>query len=109
MTIAFFIYLLLSATIHPWYLLPLLGLGLFTNYSFPIVWSFTIFFSYLIYGYFKNQEEIRWIIDTEYAIVIVWFITEVTLKYFPLHFLRLDAYDVSEQGRNRSLPTGDKN
>lgn len=109
MTIAFFIYLLLSATIHPWYLLPLLGLGLFTNYSFPIVWSFTIFFSYLIYGYFENQEEIRWIINTEYAIVIVWFITEVTLKYFPLHFLRLDTYDVLEQDRNRSLPKGDKN
>lgn len=109
MTIAFFIYLLLSATIHPWYILPLLALSIFTNYTFAIAWSYTVFFSYIIYAYFDSQGNIRWIIDAEYAIVMIWSIYELILKKSPFTFLRRDAYDVSEQDHIRSLPTDGRN
>ena len=78
MTIAFFVYLTLSSTLHPWYILPLLALSLFTNYFFPLVWSFFIFFSYVFYQFDNSSVfEVRLVSTIEYAIVIGLFIYEM--------------------------------
>ena len=42
-------YLFLSTTVHPWYLLPVLLMGLLSGYFFPVVWSGVIILSYSWY------------------------------------------------------------
>ncbi len=77
-SIAFFIYLLLSSTLHPWYILPLLAFSIFTNYRFPVVWTFFIFFSYVFYQYENSSAfAVRLINYIEYGVVLGWFCWEV--------------------------------
>ncbi len=78
MTIAFFVYLILSSTLHPWYIIPLMALSLFTNYTFPLIWSFFIFFSYVFYQFENNNVmEVRMVSVIEYTMVIGVFIYEM--------------------------------
>lgn len=49
MVYAYVLYLLLSTTIHPWYVMIPLGLSIFTRSTFMIFWSYTIMFSYIFY------------------------------------------------------------
>ncbi len=80
-TIALFIYLLLSSTVHPWYILPLLAFSIFTDYKFPMVWSFFIFFSYIFYQYDDSSTfAVRMINYIEYSVVLGWFGWEVLKK-----------------------------
>lgn len=82
MLYAFSFYLFLSTTVHPWYLATLLILSIFTNYRFPLVWSFVVIFSYLAYVQLNNAEksENLWIIAFEYLLVYSVLIWEVFLK-----------------------------
>lgn len=89
MTIAFFIYLLFSSTIHPWYILTILALSLFTNYTFPLLWSFLIFFSYVFYND-SNAFDARMMVNIEYILLIALFIYEMIKKKSPFTFIRLD-------------------
>ncbi len=76
-TLAFFIYLIFSSTLHPWYILPLLTLSIFTNYRFPVVWTFTIFFSYVFYVYLDfNAPAVRWVSLLEYLTLLFFFVYE---------------------------------
>ncbi|WP_397364642.1 mannosyltransferase [Olleya sp. R77988] len=68
MLFAFTIYLLLSTTVHPWYIATVLILSVFTNYKFPLVWSFIVIISYLAYTNSDNTENL-WIISLEYLVV----------------------------------------
>ena len=72
---SYFIYLLLSTTVHPWYLTIPLLFSVFTRYRFMIVWSFVIFLSYFAYSNEAYTENL-WLILLEYAIVLVMFIYE---------------------------------
>lgn len=93
MTIAFFFYLILSSTVHPWYILPILALSIFTNYSFPIWWTYVAFFSYLFYAYESNSaKEVEWMMNIEYFTLFALFIYELIRKRSPLKFLRIDAF-----------------
>lgn len=90
MTIAFFVYLIFSSTLHPWYVLTMLALSLFTNYTFPLLWSFVIFFSYVFYNYNdSNAFEVRTIVTIEYVLLIGLFLFEMIKKKSPFPFLRL--------------------
>ncbi len=63
------IYLLLSTTVHPWYVIPLLAFSTFTPYRYAWVWSALIFFSYIGYtagGYTENLV----ITAVEYGLVL---------------------------------------
>ncbi|WP_298892721.1 mannosyltransferase [uncultured Psychroserpens sp.] len=82
MLFAFTFYLFLSTTIHPWYVAMLLILCVFTDYKFPIVWSFIIILSYLAYINLNkaDKSENLWIIALEYTIVYGVFIWEVFIR-----------------------------
>ncbi|MCG2430734.1 mannosyltransferase [Aequorivita xiaoshiensis] len=62
-------YFLLSTTVHPWYIATPLILSVFTNYKFPIVWSFVVVLSYSAYGK-EGFDENLWLVALEYFIVI---------------------------------------
>ena len=72
-------YYFTATTVHPWYVATLLILSVFTNYKFPLVWSFVIILSYLAYINTTNSENL-WIISIEYLIVYSVFIWEVFLN-----------------------------
>ncbi|MBO3098675.1 mannosyltransferase [Gelidibacter pelagius] len=73
------IYFFISTTVHPWYLATLVILSVFTNYKFPLVWSFMIILSYLAYANAQNTENL-WIVGLEYIVVYSVFIWEVFIK-----------------------------
>ena len=63
------IYTLISTTVHPWYIIPLLFISCLTNYRYPIYWSLTIFLSY--WSYFETEVvENYFLITVEYATII---------------------------------------
>ncbi|OUS09589.1 hypothetical protein A9Q93_13630 [Nonlabens dokdonensis] len=76
---SYFIYLLLSTTVHPWYLTIPLLFSIFTRYRFMLVWSFLIFLSYLTYSNNSYTENL-WLILLEYALVIAMFMYEYYKK-----------------------------
>ena len=76
MTIAYFIYLLSCTTLHPWYILPALFLSVFTNYSFLLLWSFTVFLSYSLYSS-GNIATTNWLLGIEYVPVLILFVYEM--------------------------------
>lgn len=76
MLIAFTVYLLLSTTVHPWYIASILLLSIFTNYKYPLFWSFIIIISYLAYANADNTENL-WIIGFEYLVVFTALLWDV--------------------------------
>jgi len=60
-------YYFLSSTVHPWYLVFLLGISLFTNYRFAILWSATVVLSYFAYSNLDYEENL-WLITLEYLL-----------------------------------------
>lgn len=68
MLLALSFYYFTATTVHPWYVATLLMLSIFTNYKFPLVWSFVIILSYLAYSNASNSENL-WMITIEYLIV----------------------------------------
>ena len=49
-------YFFIATTVHPWYIVSLLLLTVFTNFKFARVWSFTLIFSYFAYNQFSVDE-----------------------------------------------------
>ena len=78
-------YYFTATTVHPWYVATLLILSVFTNYKFPLVWSFVIILSYLSYVNINSADksENLWIISLEYILVYAMFIWEVFVKKKP--------------------------
>ncbi|MCJ8292107.1 MAG: DUF2029 domain-containing protein [Crocinitomicaceae bacterium] len=97
MLFGFFIYLILGSTLHPWYVIPLLGLSVFTNFAFPMVWSFLVFFSYFFYSIGSgNSFEVRAMTSIEYILFFAYFIYEWKKNGSPFGFLRIDHYQKSD-------------
>lgn len=72
-------YYLIASIVHPWYVIPLVFLGLFTRYSFPLIWSMLIPLSYITYAD-PNFQENYILIVLEYTIVIIAMIFEIRNK-----------------------------
>lgn len=73
------IYLLFTTTVHPWYILPLVSFGILAGYWYPVVWSFSIFLTYL--GYSSSGFELpMWIVVIEYLLVGLTFALDLKLK-----------------------------
>ena len=61
-------YLLLSQSVHPWYVAGFLGVALLNNQRYIILWSFLIFCTYITYQT-SDYEQQLWVNITEYIIV----------------------------------------
>lgn len=61
-------YYFLSATVHPWYIVFLIGLAVFLDYKYPIAWSTVVILSYFAYSQ-PNYEENLLLISLEYILV----------------------------------------
>lgn len=72
-------YYFFSTTVHPWYLATPLLLCVFTNYRFPIIWSFVIILSYQAYENSPWKENL-WFVGLEYVIVFSTLIFELKLN-----------------------------
>ena len=64
------VYYLLSATVHPWYIVFLILLCLSTEYRYPLFWSALVILSYAAYQFEPVKEELS-LIFIEYIVVIV--------------------------------------
>ena len=66
-------YLFTATTVHPWYIATLLILGVFTNYKYVLVWSFTIILSYYTYSQ-SDFKESTLLLAIQYLLVYTVFI-----------------------------------
>ena len=73
------IYLLFSTTIHPWYVIPMLMLSVFTAFRFVVVWSALAFFTYAGYSATEFHENML-IVLMEYGTVLGYLIYELIWK-----------------------------
>ncbi|MDZ7935634.1 MAG: hypothetical protein U5M51_11885 [Emticicia sp.] len=74
------LYFAMATTVHPWYVTNLLVIAIFTNFRYPIVWSFTVFLSYATYQTNLYQENL-WLVALEYLLVFGMIVYELTKKY----------------------------
>lgn len=77
MLFAYTIYLLMSTTVHPWYVINLVVLSVFVrNYRYVLIWSGLIVLSYSAYMSETYHENLL-LVGVEYAILIVWLTIEL--------------------------------
>lgn len=82
------VYYLLATTVHPWYVIFLLLLSVFTEYRFPIIWSFFVVLSYYAYGNPDFKENLGLLI-VEYIAVYGFMIYELfKLNKLEFRFLK---------------------
>jgi len=74
-------YYFTATTVHPWYLTTLVLLSIYTNYIFPLVWSFIIIISYLAYANAEHTENL-YIIALEYIVVYGVLFWELFLRKY---------------------------
>ncbi|MFC5192874.1 glycosyltransferase family 87 protein [Algoriphagus aquatilis] len=73
----YLVYLLLQPVVHPWYILPALGLSVMQGKMTILLWSFGAIFSYQAYGNADFQEQSIFLI-LEYGLVVLG----IYLDYF---------------------------
>jgi hypothetical protein len=77
--LAFMVYLLLSTTVHPWYIMTPLLFGVGMKIWHVVVWSFLGLLSYVNYNGAVYQEQ-HWMIWLEYGLVLGIFLMERKMK-----------------------------
>ncbi|QCK13960.1 glycosyltransferase 87 family protein [Mangrovivirga cuniculi] len=75
------IYLIFATTVHPWYVIPLVGLSVINNYKSGIIWSFFIFYTYLGYNE-KGYNESSLLLYIEYSAVFITFLFDLNWVKF---------------------------
>ncbi len=70
------LYYFLSPTVHPWYIIFLVGLTVFTDYRFPLAWSLVIILSYSAYENPEFKENLGFIL-IEYFMVFGFMTYEI--------------------------------
>ncbi len=74
--VSYSIFLFLSSTVHPWYIILLIGMAPLTQLRFPIVWSALILATYINYS-FQPYHESLWVVGIEYLLIGVFIIFEI--------------------------------
>ncbi len=70
------LYFFIATTVHPWYIINLVLISVFTKYKFPTIWSFGIILSYYPYSILPFKEN-YFFIFAEYALVYFYFFYEI--------------------------------
>ncbi|MBN3583654.1 DUF2029 domain-containing protein [Algoriphagus aestuarii] len=72
--LVYLLYLMLQPVVHPWYLIPVLGLSMLTRIRSVLVWSFTVILSYHAYSQPEYSESpmLLWIEYSLVAIALAW-------------------------------------
>ncbi len=72
-------YLLMSTTVHPWYVLIPFGISLFTKIKYPLWWTFLAFLSYSSYlnGTISEKPIFLWL---EYGVLVGLIVREVVIS-----------------------------
>lgn len=70
------LYYLLSATVHPWYIIFLVLLSVFTDFKYALVWSLFVVLSYFAYSQTAFRES-GWLLSIEYISVLTFMIYEL--------------------------------
>jgi hypothetical protein len=73
------IHLFGSQAVHPWYIIPLIGLSAITGKKWPLAWSLLIFPTYLTYGSAPYAQPYTWI-AMEYVVLGVFIVGETLLR-----------------------------
>lgn len=74
------IYYLLSATVHPWYIIFLVLLSVFTRFRYALIWSGLVILSYFAYSN-PNYIEHLGILSFEYIVILGYMIYEIATVY----------------------------
>ena len=83
MLIVLSFYYFTTTTMHPWYIATLVVLSVFTNYRYPVIWSFAVILSYQAYANTPWKENL-WFVFIEYLLVYGFLIYEVIKNKNPL-------------------------
>ena len=75
----FTLYLLLSQSIHPWYVAGFLGVAVLNKQRYVVLWTFLIFLTYITYQKI-NYEQKLWVNVVEYSVVMIWFWLDIKKK-----------------------------
>lgn len=87
LTRALFIYtifLLASTTVHPWYIVFPIAFCLFSNYRYPIIWSYLIIFSYCSYTT-EPYHEYMSLVLAEYLLLGLVILIEFQILPWPYY------------------------
>jgi len=68
------VHLLFASTVHPWYIINLVAIAMFTQWRYPMVWSLLAILSYFMYS--NDFIEVWWILAIEYVLVLAYYFYE---------------------------------
>lgn len=77
-------YFFLSTTVHPWYIITLVVLSVFTQYYYAFVWSGMVILSYYAYSNSGFEEDYR-LIGVQYSVVVAVLLFEMLRKSKQAH------------------------
>lgn len=83
------LYLLFATTVHPWYVIPLLAVSVFSKIRFPFLWSYLIFLTYFNYMAGEYVDRIE-IVIVEYVSVAIMALVEAFAPKMDRLFVKKD-------------------
>ncbi len=72
------LYYMISTTVHPWYIISILLLGIFNSFKFPVIWTGMVVLSYFAYSQMDNKENL-FLLALEYTLVLIFIGYEIFL------------------------------
>jgi alpha-1,6-mannosyltransferase len=84
------VYFFTATTVHPWYIVNLVLISVFTKYKFTFYWSFLVILSYFAYSNIEFQENF-YLIFVEYSIVYSVFFYGLRKRYLNLKQQKLSV------------------
>lgn len=66
----------MSTTVHPWYIIFLVVLAIFTEYRYALLWSAVVVLSYFAYSKIDFEENL-WLLAIEYFAVYTYLLYEI--------------------------------
>lgn len=79
-------YLLFTTIVHPWYLTPLVAFCIFTNFRYPILWSFLVMLTYFTYQTSAYHENL-YLVAIEYILLLIFIVYELLCQQKANHYV----------------------